>query len=170
MGRAIVVVGSLQEVQSLCWLGRRVLGVAAFLRVKLQAPANRLDQLDRFYAEQLELRRLGDYRFRIGESELVVGVGEGEPFYHVALLVPGDRFDAALRWACARVELLPSGDGDDVVFDFDAWNALACTSARVSMKRRRFRTTGSSAVAVAADAVVEVDPVHRANDAESPQR
>jgi hypothetical protein len=88
------------------------LPVAAFLRVELQAPTSGIDQLDRFYAEQLELARLGEHRFPIGESELVFGAGAGEPFYHVALLVPGDRFAAALRWARTRVALLPGGDGD----------------------------------------------------------
>ena len=102
------------------------LGVVAFLRVELQAPASRLDELDRFYAEQLELGRLGEYGFRIGESQLVFAGGAGEPFYHVALLVPGDRFDAALRWARAKVALLPGGDRDDVMFNFAAWDALAC--------------------------------------------
>jgi hypothetical protein len=45
--------------------------------------------------------------------------GDGEPFYHLAFLVPGDRFDAVLAWAGDRVELL----GD--VFDFDFWDARA---------------------------------------------
>jgi hypothetical protein len=100
--------------------------VVAFLRVEFQAPQGALDQLDHFYAEQVELERLGKYGFRIGESKLVFRVGEGEPFYHVALLVPGDRFDAALRWARTRVDLLPGGDRNEVIFDFDAWHALAC--------------------------------------------
>lgn len=100
--------------------------MAAFSRVELQAPVSRLDELGRFYAEQLELERLGEYRSRIGESQLVFRAGAGEPFYHVALLVPGNRFAAALRWARTRVDLLPGGDRGDVVFDFDAWNALAC--------------------------------------------
>lgn len=51
--------------------------------------------------------------------------GEGRPFYHVALLVPGDRFDAALAWARERVDLLPGGERDEVVFEFANWNALA---------------------------------------------
>jgi hypothetical protein len=40
--------------------------------------------------------------------------------------VPGDRFDQALEWARARVELLTGGDIDDVVFPLDNWDALAC--------------------------------------------
>jgi len=49
-----------------------------------------------------------------------------DAFYHFALLVPGDRFDAALAWAREHVELLSGGDIDDVVFDFAAWEARAC--------------------------------------------
>jgi catechol 2,3-dioxygenase-like lactoylglutathione lyase family enzyme len=102
-----------------------VVGVVAFLRVELQAPADRLDQVGSFYEEQLELGRLERYGFSVGESELGFTAGVGEPFYHVALLVPGDRFDAALRWARMRVELLER-NGTAVTFDFAAWDALAC--------------------------------------------
>jgi hypothetical protein len=56
---------------------------------------------------------------RIGETMLRFEPRDGEPFYHFALLVPGDRFDAALAWARERVELL----GD--VFEFEAWDARA---------------------------------------------
>jgi catechol 2,3-dioxygenase-like lactoylglutathione lyase family enzyme len=100
--------------------------VVAFLRVELQAPVDRLDRVCRFYAEQLELGRLEGGGFPVGESELLFTAGVGEPFYHLALLVPGDRFDAALHWARARVELLAERDGTEVIFDFAAWNALAC--------------------------------------------
>jgi hypothetical protein len=82
-------------------------------------------QLDRFYADELGLRRRGDCNFQVGESELRFSVGVGEPFYHFALLVPGDRFDGALEWAGARVDLLRGGDIEEVVFDFENWNALA---------------------------------------------
>ena len=49
----------------------------------------------------------------------------GAPFYHFALLVPGDRFDAALAWARERVELLPDRETGEVVFDFTNWDARA---------------------------------------------
>jgi hypothetical protein len=51
---------------------------------------------------------------------------EGEPFYHLAFLVPGNRFEAALAWASARGELLPDRETGEVVFDFSNWDALAC--------------------------------------------
>jgi hypothetical protein len=62
----------------------------------------------------------------VGESTLEWRAVAGEPFYHIALLVPGDRFDAALAWAEERVELLPERTSGDLVFDFAFWDALAC--------------------------------------------
>ena len=49
-----------------------------------------------------------------------------EPFYHFALLVPGNRFAAARDWLAARAPLLARPESDETVFAFDAWNALAC--------------------------------------------
>jgi hypothetical protein len=100
--------------------------MAAFLCVEFEAATSRISQLDGYYAERLGLEPSGQRRCRCGESELGFKAGPGEPFYHFALLVPGDRFDDSLAWARARVDLLPGGDRDDVVFDFAAWNALAC--------------------------------------------
>jgi hypothetical protein len=85
-----------------------------FSEVTLAGPP----ELPAFYQDVLGLPRDGD-AIRIGETQLSFEPGNGEPFYHFAFLVPGDRFDAALAWARERVELL----GD--VFDFDNWNAHA---------------------------------------------
>jgi hypothetical protein len=71
-----------------------------------------------FYEDILGLPLDGD-AIRIGETTLRFEPADGDPFHHFALLVPGDRFDAALAWAKERVELL----GD--VFDAQAWDALA---------------------------------------------
>ena len=84
-----------------------------FVDVTLAAP---LDLRD-FYGG-LGLPLDGD-GIAVGETRLRFQVEEGGAFYHFALLVPGDRFAAALEWARARVELL----GD--VFDFENWNAHA---------------------------------------------
>jgi hypothetical protein len=54
-----------------------------------------------------------------GETTLRFRAAEGEPFYHFALLVPGDRFDAARAWADERFELVGG------VFDFENWDAHA---------------------------------------------
>ena len=74
------------------------------LRVELQAPRRLLPELERFYADW--------------PGQLVFTPAGGEPFYHFAFLVPGDRFDAARAWAARRAELLPGGDVDGVVFGF----------------------------------------------------
>ena len=85
-----------------------------FSAVTLSGPA----ELPAFYGDVLGLPLDGD-AIRIGETLLRFAPADGEPFYHFALLVPGDRFDAARAWAQERVELL----GD--VFDAAAWDAQA---------------------------------------------
>ena len=97
-----------------------------FAHVTLRAAEDRLPELAHFYGEGLGLGRDGA-SVVAGETTLeFVASADGEPFYHFALLVPGDRFDAALDWARARVDLLPWPDKDEVVFDFDFWDAKAC--------------------------------------------
>ena len=65
---------------------------------------------------------------RIGETTLrfTEAAAGMEPFYHFALLVPGDRFDAAHDWLAQRVQLLDDPETASNVFSFDNWNALAC--------------------------------------------
>jgi hypothetical protein len=101
-----------------------------FARVRLQAPAASLPALDEFYAGRLGLERLerDDLLavFAVGETRLELAAAAGAPFYPVALLVPGDRFDAALAWARERVRLLPEPEAGEDVFEFDNWDARAC--------------------------------------------
>lgn len=85
-----------------------------FIDVTLGGP----EGLSAFYENVLGLPLEAD-AIQIGETALRFEPRDGEPFYHFALLGPGDRFDAALAWARQRVELL----GD--VFDFDFWDARA---------------------------------------------
>ena len=85
-----------------------------FVEVTLAGPSS----VAGFYGETLGLP-LEEGAIRVGETTLRFDPAEGEPFYHYALLVPGDRFDAALTWASERVELLGG------VFDFDNWDARA---------------------------------------------
>jgi extradiol dioxygenase family protein len=96
-----------------------------FADVRLGASPDRLPALAGFYGERLGLEHDGA-AFTVGETRLEFVDGAGEPFYHFALLVPGDRFEAALAWARERVELLSWPDSDEVVFDFDFWDAQAC--------------------------------------------
>ena len=75
-------------------------------------------ELAGFYGDVLGLP-LEDDAIRIGETTLRFAPAEGAPFYHFALLVPGDRFDAAFAWAQER--MAPLGD----VFEAEAWDAQA---------------------------------------------
>jgi len=74
--------------------------------------------LPAFYDDVLGLPLDGD-AIQIGETLLCFEPADDGAFYHFALLVPGDRFDAALAWARERVELL----GD--VFASDDWDSHA---------------------------------------------
>src|SRR5215216_3465556 len=94
-----------------------------FLRLTLEVPVARLAGVAQFYESALALPLAGRLAFRTGETELELRPSRGEPFYHVALLLPGDRFAAALEWAQSRTTLLPE---PDTVFDFDFWDAQAC--------------------------------------------
>lgn len=79
------------------------------VRVRLRTSAD----LESFYSD-------------FGDLPLEWIEADGDPFYHFALLVPGDRFDAAFSWAQTRYELLPDPDTGELVFDFSFWEALAC--------------------------------------------
>lgn len=105
-------------------------GPIEILAVQLYAaPADR-DALDRFYDGRLGLGRVGiedgGSRFATGAASLsfLEGPAAARPFYHVALLVPGNRFDAAQRWVSAAAPLLPY-EGETRV-RFDDWDADAC--------------------------------------------
>jgi catechol 2,3-dioxygenase-like lactoylglutathione lyase family enzyme len=74
--------------------------------------------LSTFYRDVLGLPLDGD-TIVVGETRLRFEHGDDAAFYHFALLVPGDRFEAALAWAQERVEIL----GD--VFEAEAWDARA---------------------------------------------
>jgi catechol 2,3-dioxygenase-like lactoylglutathione lyase family enzyme len=91
-----------------------MLGPMRFAEVTLAAPVDLRD----FYGGDLRLPLDRD-AIVLGETRLRFRVEDDGAFYHFALLVPGDRFDAALAWAGERVELI----GD--VFDFEPWDARA---------------------------------------------
>lgn len=100
-----------------------------FLSVSLHAPAGRLQELAGFYGRLgLEVQSDGEraISFRAGETELELVASDGEPFYHFALLVPGNRFEAAYAAAGSVAELLPERETGDTVFDSDNWRSLAC--------------------------------------------
>jgi catechol 2,3-dioxygenase-like lactoylglutathione lyase family enzyme len=99
------------------------------LYVGLQAPAALMPELAAFYGERLGLpvlhRDATSVAVEVGETTLELWVAAGAPFYHVALLVPGDRLGAAFDWCRERVELLPDRETGEPVFDFTGWGAQA---------------------------------------------
>lgn len=101
----------------------------AFLDVRLNAPRPLLRELTEFYRSRLGFGvaqpEQGGIAFEVGESRLGFLPASGSPFYHVAFLGPGDRFDAMFDWVCNHVELLPNTETGDVVFDFTNWHARA---------------------------------------------
>lgn len=102
-----------------------------FLDVTLAGPA----ELTRYYGDALELPLEGD-AIRIGETTLRFEPSGGQPFYHFAFLVPGDRFEAAHAWADERLELFGGvfeSDGRDsqaVYFEDPAGNILELIAHR----------------------------------------
>lgn len=91
----------------------------------LHAPSAGRRGLERFYTTTLGLRPTVDGAHRIGRTTLLLLPHSGDPFYHFAILVPGDRFEAALAWARERVELLPGEDARSPVHRFEGWDADA---------------------------------------------
>jgi len=100
------------------------------LRATLQVASGLVEETAAFYGGRLGLLLAAHdeehVAVELGESVLELRAAAGRPFYHVALLVPGDRFDAALDWAQERVALLPESESGELVFDFAFWDALAC--------------------------------------------
>lgn len=97
-------------------------------RAQLAAAAAELDALADFYGRTLGFaveQAEGRIVVPVGEDVLeFIGVRDGShPFHHFALLVPGDRFDAAHAWIGERVERLVHEDDSVIAFDF--WNARA---------------------------------------------
>ncbi len=97
--------------------------------LRLGAPAALLPELGAFYGRLLgsgpAAPDAGGVSARVGETTLELRVAAGSPYYHVAFLVPGDRFDPALAWAREHVELLPDAETGELVFDFTNWDAKA---------------------------------------------
>ena len=74
----------------------------AFLYVRVHAPAPLLLELAEFYGSHLGLRvakpKAGGVAVEVGETALELLPVSGTPFYHFALLAPGNRFEALLDW------------------------------------------------------------------------
>ena len=96
----------------------------------LAVAAGRLDSVQRFYCDELGIagsRDASRLRLEIGSAHLTfTAASEDEPFYHFALLVPGNRFEAAREWLAAGTPLLAQAETGQTTFDFDFWEASAC--------------------------------------------
>lgn len=93
--------------------------------VHLEAPSTCVEELRLFYVDVLGLREVAgaEVAVAVGSTQLRWRASDsGTPFYHFALLVPGQRFQAAYEWLCERVELLPHNRNR--VVRFEAWNAV----------------------------------------------
>ena len=101
-----------------------------FVHVRLQAPAPSLPALADFYGSRLGMPGVEatdrSVAFALGETRLEFAPSAPRPFYHFALLAPGNRFPELLDWACGRADLLPDADTGEAVFDFSNWEAHAC--------------------------------------------
>lgn len=94
-------------------------------RIELGADPELLCATADFYEQRmgLEVAREGSLIVRLPGGELHFHAAAPAPWYHFALLVPGNRFDAAATWGTER---LPVQDGDgDPVIEFPRWNAHA---------------------------------------------
>lgn len=97
-----------------------------FSRVTLDAPDAKLADLVGFYATTFGASTGGDQgEVTIGRTALAFNEAAGRPFYHFAFLAPGNRFDAAFRWAQTSLDLLPDSETGEVVFEFENWDARA---------------------------------------------
>jgi hypothetical protein len=100
-----------------------------FVRVTLRAAESVLAALGDFYGRHLRFPLTSSpdgISLTVGETTLDFVPEPGASFYHFALLVPGNRFEAARTWAQASVPLLPDPTSGRDVFDFEFWNAYAC--------------------------------------------
>ena len=108
---------------------RQANGRLRFVGARLGAPAGQLAALRDFYAERLGLDAVlsaDELCVTVGETRLCFEAVPDEPFYHFAFLLPGDRFEAAQRYARTRTELLEDPDSGHATFEFDFWSAHAC--------------------------------------------
>jgi catechol 2,3-dioxygenase-like lactoylglutathione lyase family enzyme len=98
---------------------------------RLMASAASIESLHRFYGGSLGFAlRSHDAGMRLdvgrGSLEFVAAAGPDRPFYHFALLVPGNRYEAARAWVERSAALLSRPGQAMTTFRFDSWDADAC--------------------------------------------
>jgi hypothetical protein len=100
-------------------------------RVRLSAGEAAWEALIHFYAKRLGLPSVtmdvDRYGFTTGGTLIEFKPADREqPFYHFALRVPRNRFEAARAWLGSHAELLTEPDSGETRFDFANWRAEAC--------------------------------------------
>jgi catechol 2,3-dioxygenase-like lactoylglutathione lyase family enzyme len=108
-------------------------GSDAIIRsIRLAAASAVMDALERFYVGCLGFTADVDgdrLTLTTGGGSHVTfepAPGDAGPFYHFALLVPGDRYAAARSWLEPCAGLLTRPGQPSTTFRFDAWDADAC--------------------------------------------
>jgi hypothetical protein len=94
-------------------------------RAELPVAAGEMQALRAFYEGWGSLGD-GGCSLAAGSGQVAFVPAEGRPFHHFALLVPGDRFEAARSWLAARAPLLAEPGSAETTFRFEDWDALAC--------------------------------------------
>jgi catechol 2,3-dioxygenase-like lactoylglutathione lyase family enzyme len=100
--------------------------------VRLAAAPDVMEALRRFYVDRLGLADGSGDGDRLvltagpARVEFVPAAGGERPFYHFALLAPGNRYAAARAWLERCAELLSRPGQTSTTFRFDAWDADAC--------------------------------------------
>lgn len=101
----------------------------SFSQVRFETAPELLPELAAFYGATLDLGLVpsaGDgVAVAVGETAVEFLGGHDHPYYHFALLLPGDRFAAAHRWLAERVAILPDESSGAAVFEFEHWDAQA---------------------------------------------
>ncbi len=126
----VVVIADHEPFWASCGSDQDVVRRAAVHIAEVFLKTATLAELVTFYLQVLDLdgeagRALS---VQIGESHLEFSEAEqdAQPFYHFALLVPGNRLRAALEWIRSKRSLLADPATGHEVFVFDNWSAAAC--------------------------------------------
>lgn len=97
--------------------------------ISLQLLTNNLKQTHEFYSKILGLEIIESQEdcitFKAGSSTLTfIQSPIPDPLYHFAFNIPSNKFEEALAWMEAKVEILPVSDTSKIA-DYTNWNAKA---------------------------------------------
>jgi hypothetical protein len=100
------------------------------LRVGMLAATGAIADLSHFYQSLDLLHRSSSNIVELYVGETVIQfspfTGEDAPFYHYAIRVPRNRFEAAAEWLGKRTPLLPDPGSGTIRFEYENWKATSC--------------------------------------------